>query len=102
MCRFGTLHPLRILQRRKIIAIFGGSKLNMTKVVLAPGVNELEIVCVFGGVSLLVPQDWNIKVEVFNIFGGYEDKRNPALIDKDKTLVIKGVTVFGGGEVKSY
>ncbi len=86
----------------RILAIFGGSKLNMTKVKLAPEVNELEIVCVFGGVSLLVPQDWNIKVEVFNIFGGYEDKRNPALIDKDKTLIIKGVTVFGGGEVKSY
>jgi predicted membrane protein len=86
----------------KILAIFGGSKLNMTKVQLAPEVNELEIVCVFGGVSLIVPEDWNIKVEVLNIFGGYEDKRNPSLFNKDKTLLIKGVTVFGGGEVKSY
>jgi predicted membrane protein len=86
----------------KILAIFGGSKLNMSKVVLAPGINELEIVCVFGGVSLIVPHDWNIKVEVFNIFGGYEDKRSVSLVDMNKTLVIKGVTVFGGGEVKSY
>lgn len=86
----------------KILAIFGGSKLNMSKVVLAPGVNELEIVCVFGGVSLIVPHDWNIKVEVFNIFGGYEDKRSVSLVDMNKTLVIKGVTVFGGGEVKGY
>jgi predicted membrane protein len=86
----------------KILAVFGGSKLNLTKVQLAPEENELEIVCVFGGVSLIVPDDWNIKVEVFNIFGGYEDKRNPSLFNKDKTLVIKGVTVFGGGEVKSY
>lgn len=86
----------------KILAVFGGSKLNMSRVVLAPGVNELEIVCVFGGVSLIVPPEWNIKVEVFNIFGGYEDKRSVSLIDMNKTLVIKGVTVFGGGEVKSF
>ena len=86
----------------KILAVFGGSKLNMTTVTLAPGVNELEVVCVFGGISLLVPYDWNVKVEVFNIFGGYEDKRNPAQIDVNKTLLIKGVTVFGGGEVKSF
>lgn len=56
---------------------------------LAPGVNELEVVCVFGGISLLVPHDWNVKVEVFNIFGGYEDKRNPAQIDVNKTLLMK-------------
>jgi predicted membrane protein len=86
----------------KILAIFGGSKLNLSRVNLAPGVNELEVVCVFGGVSLIVPDDWNIKVEVFNIFGGYEDNRNPSLFSNDKVLVIRGVTVFGGGEVKSY
>jgi predicted membrane protein len=86
----------------KILAVFGGSKLNLTKVTLAPGMNELEIVCVFGGVSLIVPPEWNIKVEVFNIFGGYEDKRNPSQFDSNKTLVIKGVTVFGGGEVKAF
>jgi len=86
----------------KILAVFGGSKLNLSKVVLAPGVNVLEVVCVFGGVSLIVPHDWNIKVEVLNILGGYEDKRSVSLVDMNKTLVIKGVTVFGGGEVKSY
>lgn len=86
----------------KIVAIFGGSKLDMTKVILAPGVHELEVTCVFGGTSLIVPPDWNIKVEVINILGGYEVKRNPAAVDLNKTLIIRGVTVFGGGEVKSY
>ncbi len=86
----------------KILAVFGGSKIDMSKVTLAPGVNELEITCVFGGTSLIVPPDWNIKVEVFNIFGGYEVKRNPSMVDLNKILVIKGVTVFGGGEVKSW
>ena len=48
-----------------------------------------------------VPSDWNIKIEAFNIFGGYEMKRNPDLVDINKTLIIKGVCAFGGGEIKS-
>jgi len=51
---------------------------------------------------LVVPADWNVKVEVFNIFGAYADKRMASQIDYNKTLVIKGVTIFGGGEVKSF
>jgi len=86
----------------KILAIFGESKLNLSKAVLAPGVNVIEVFCVFGGVSLIVPHEWNIKVEVLNIFGAYEDRRSINLVDMNKTLVIKGVTIFGGGKVKSY
>ncbi|MCX6271916.1 MAG: DUF5668 domain-containing protein [Bacteroidetes bacterium] len=86
----------------KIVTVFGGAKLNLTQAVLSPGVNELEIVCLFGGTTLIVPPDWNVKIEVMHVFGGYADKRNYVQVDFSKTLVIKGVTIFGGGEVKSY
>lgn len=86
-----------------VVAVFGGSKLDLTNASLAPGNNNIiEIVAVFGGTSLIVPPDWNVKVEVFNIFGGYADKRNGNQIDFNKTLTVKGVTIFGGGEIKSY
>jgi hypothetical protein len=62
----------------------------------------IEVVFIFGGSTMLVPADWNIQVEVFNIFGGYVDKRISSQIDPNKTVIIKGVTIFGGGEVKSY
>ncbi len=86
----------------KMIAVFGGSKVDMSHAVLAPGNNLIEVVAVFGGTSILVPSDWNVKVEVFNIFGGFADKRIVSQVDYNKTLVIKGVTIFGGGEIRSF
>lgn len=86
----------------KIVSVFGGSKVDLTKVELAQGDVEIEIVSVFGGSTLLVPNDWNIKMEVFNIFGGYGDKRIRGQVDYNKSVVIKGVAVFGGGEIKSF
>ncbi|MDP2423917.1 MAG: DUF5668 domain-containing protein [Bacteroidales bacterium] len=86
----------------EIVAIFGGSKLNLTKATLAPGYNQLEIVTIFGGATIIVPSDWNVKIDVINILGGFSDKRELGQIDVSKTLIIKGVAIFGGGEVKSY
>lgn len=89
----------------KITAIFGGIELDLTKSKLAPGVSELEIACVFGGATIIVPDDMNVKIEVTPILGGFGDSRklHPGrTIDTSKQLVIKGAVIFGGGEVKSY
>jgi hypothetical protein len=59
---------------------------------------------VFGGCKLIVPADWEIKVEVNAVFGGFSDKRLnlPTITEKSgKILIIKGVAVFGGGEITS-
>lgn len=85
------------------IAAFGGSKVDLTHSNIVPGTRPMiEVAFIFGGSTLLVPSDWNVQVEVFNIFGGYVDKRISSQIDFNKTVVIKGVTIFGGGEVKSF
>jgi predicted membrane protein len=86
----------------KIVSVFGGSKIDLTKAELAPGPVEIEIVSIFGGSTLLIPSDWNVKLEVFNIFGGYGDKRVRGQVDFNKTIVVRGVAIFGGGEIKSY
>lgn len=86
----------------EILAIFGGTKTDLTQCQLAPGINVLELTAIFGGTTLIVPNDWNIKVEMTNIFGGFSDKRRNINVDYNKTLIIKGAAVFGGGELKSY
>jgi predicted membrane protein len=89
----------------KVTAVFGGSEIDLTKAKLAPGVSELELACVFGGTTIIVPDDWNVKIEVVPVLGGFGDSRklNPGrIIDTTRQLVIKGAVVFGGGEVKSY
>lgn len=89
----------------KVTAVFGGSEIDLTKAKLAPGVSELELACVFGGTTIIVPDDWNVKIEVVPVLGGFGDSRKLSpgrIIDTTKQLVIKGAVVFGGGEVKSY
>lgn len=88
----------------KISCIFGGSELDFTQATLAEGKNILEISAVFGGVSLLVPSDWNVNVEVNAILGGFNDKRHVFKQEGNnaRELIIRGSTIFGGGEIKSY
>ena len=59
----------------KITAVFGGTELDLTKAKLAPGRTELEIACVFGGATIIVPDDWNVKIEVTPVLGGFSDSR---------------------------
>jgi predicted membrane protein len=89
----------------RISAVFGGMELDLTKAKLSPGRNDLEIACVFGGATLIVPDDWNISIEVTPVLGGFSDSRKlipGRTIDTTRQLVIKGAVVFGGGEIKSY
>ncbi len=84
--------------------IFGGSELDLTQAILNEGENVLDIHCIFGGVGMVVPADWNIRIDVVSIFGGFSDKRTiiKQSADDSKVLVIKGTCIFGGGEIKSY
>jgi predicted membrane protein len=87
----------------RLVAAFGGSKVDLSRCGFAVGERPvIEVVSIFGGSTLLVPADWNVKVEVFNIFGGYSDKRISSQVDLNKTVIVKGVTIFGGGEVKNF
>lgn len=91
----------------KMTAIFGGSAIRLHHAKLAPGRQILDVFFMFGGAEISVPTDWAIKTEVVSIFGGFSDKRylpNPEnSVDNAKSvLVIKGLVIFGGGELKSY
>jgi len=89
----------------KITSIFGGSELNFTKAELSEGNNVIELFYMFGGSTIVVPADWDIKIDVVAIFGGFSDKRYKSKEipgTSSKRLYIKGLVVFGGGEIKSY
>ena len=91
-------------QGGKITNVFGGSKYDMSGARLAEGKNYIDITMVFGGSKFIVPEDWDIKTEVTAIFGGFSDKRIKSMVVKDseRVLIIRGITVFGGGELVNY
>lgn len=90
----------------KATSIFGGIEFDLRKATLRPGGATIDCVSVFGGCGFKIPMDWNVRNEVTTIFGAFTDKRgetyNDRYYDPSKTLVIKGVSLFGGIEVKHF
>ena len=88
----------------KITAIFGGGEINFSSCFLADGKNILDILTIFGGYEIRVPDDWKIHNDVISIFGGVSDERHKdpnRVYDESKILVLKGLTLFGGVEIRS-
>lgn len=92
------------LKGGRATSIFGGIEYDLRQAKLAPEGAFVDTVCVFGGCGIKVPLDWSVRNEVTTIFGAFTDKRgdtfNHGNYDPSKTLVIKGITIFGGFEVK--
>ena len=85
-----------------ITNFFGGTEIDLTQADIN-GTITLDVVQVFGSAKLLVPANWIIKSDITTIFGGIEDKRNvPDTPGSGKVLVLDGVCIFGGVEIKSF
>lgn len=90
----------------KATSIFGGMEYDLRKASMVPGGAVIDCVSVFGGCGFKIPMDWNVRNEVTTLFGAFTDKRgdtfNERYYDPSKTIVIKGVSIFGGIEVKHF
>lgn len=88
-----------------VTVIFGGGELDFTQADITEKAT-LEVTQIFGGTKLLVPANWEIKSETVSIFGSIEDKRmaRPTTLTNEpsKVLILRGTTVFGGIEIKSF
>jgi predicted membrane protein len=87
-----------------IVSIMGGTDLNLMQADIQ-GKILIEVVNVMGGTKLIIPSNWDVQSdETVSIFGGLDDKRmiTPDGISADKVVVIRGVNIFGGIEIKSY
>jgi predicted membrane protein len=87
----------------EIICFMGGSEINLSQADIT-GTIVVDVTLVFGGVKLIVPPHWEIRSESIAIFGGIDDKRpmQPGNFDPSKVIIIRGTSIFGGIEIKSY
>ncbi|MCF6170193.1 MAG: cell wall-active antibiotics response protein [Bacteroidales bacterium] len=87
-----------------ITAIFGGSEFDLKNAEISPEGCVIDVFTMFGGTKLIVPEDWDVKSDVLSLFGGFGDKRQAKSLKSEvkKVLLIKGVVLFGGMEIKSY
>lgn len=87
----------------EVVSVFGGTELNLSQADMQqPAV--LEATQIFGGTTLIIPPHWEVKSEMVAILGGIDDKRVmiPGGYDPTKVIILKGTTLFGGLQIKSY
>ncbi|MCU0226028.1 MAG: cell wall-active antibiotics response protein [Bryobacterales bacterium] len=89
-------------------AIFGGVDVDLSRARLARDVQPvLTANAVFGGVEMRVPQDWRVVMEGVAILGGFADSRKfiddrlDDATDSRPTLIVRGIALFGGVEIKN-
>jgi predicted membrane protein len=88
----------------QLFALFGGYQLDLTQAEIEGTQAVIDATSLFGGGEIRIPRHWNVFVKGIGIFGGYGDEtgKMPADTTKPaKTLVVKGVAMFGGVAVKN-
>jgi predicted membrane protein len=87
----------------QLVAVFGGYQLDLTQAEIEGNQAVLDATSVFGGGEIHIPRHWNVAMKGIGIFGGYGDETGKYARDTTKpakTLVVKGVAMFGGVSVK--
>lgn len=97
-------YTIKNLRSGKVVAIFGGSELDLRECVLSNEGTVIEIFTMFGGTTLIIPKDWKVKSDVVSIFGGFDEHSQQAVTENNegKVVYVKGMAIFGGGEIKRY
>ncbi|GGH20521.1 LiaF transmembrane domain-containing protein [Mucilaginibacter phyllosphaerae] len=90
-------------QGGEITNIFGGTELDFTQADIHGRV-IVDITQMFGGTKLIVPANWHVVPDLAAVFAGVDDKRIKTAQPNttDKVLVLKGVSMFAGVDIRSY
>lgn len=80
-------------------AIFGGIKCDLRDAIIKED-TVIDISAIFGGVTLYVPNDVDVKVTSIPIFGGVSDERKKKSREGNTTLYINATSIFGGVAIK--
>jgi predicted membrane protein len=82
-------------------AVMGGIKLDLSSARMEGDTAVIEVFAFWGGVEIYVPPDWTVTSEVTTLLAGFIDKRRPTSVVATKTLVIKGMVIMSGVEIKN-
>jgi predicted membrane protein len=83
-------------------AVLGGVELDLRDAHIPPEGAVLHVSTFMGGVTLAVPESWEVRMHGTPILGGFEDKTTHGpLADESSTLEITGTVVMGGVKVKN-
>lgn len=83
----------------EVNAIFGGVTLDLRNANIKDD-SVVEAAAIFGGVTILVPEDLKVEVKSTSIFGGVNNKTKYNKKKSKTTIYVNGCSIFGGVEIK--
>ena len=79
-----------------LTAIFGGTELDLRDATVATPPARINATVLFGDAEIVVPEEWNVRVDAVPIFGDASDRRRRhADTHEEADLVVTGLVAFG-------
>lgn len=105
----------RDLNGHTAVAVFGGTQIDLDAAQLALGETRINVVSVFGGTDILVPDDVAVRVTGISIFGGVNVRgreissgifsmnqyESPGYAVAARRLHIDATSIFGGTKIRT-
>jgi predicted membrane protein len=83
-----------------LTAIFGGCQIDLRQAAIE-GEAVIDVFAMWGGIEIRVPENWSVSGRVTPILGGYEDKTRPVRDATNQRLLVRGLVIMGGVEIKN-
>lgn len=85
-----------------VSVMMGGVILDFRDSELSRRPAHLHVLSIMGGVQLIVPANWNVRIEVEPTMGGVRDRRSGSVDpERPPDIVVSGRVVMGGLEISS-
>jgi hypothetical protein len=90
-------------RKLRVVAVMGGVELDFREARLGPGVTEVWVVAMMGGVQIIVPPELAVEVDGLGLMGGFDAiDRTPPVPDPERPMLsVRGFALMGGVEVKT-
>jgi hypothetical protein len=83
-----------------LTALMGGCEIDLRQANLrAPA--SLDVFVMWGGIEVRVPEDWTVELRGTPVLAGFVDKTRVPAVPTEKRLIVRGVALMGGVEVKN-
>jgi predicted membrane protein len=83
-----------------ITAVLGGCQIDLRQATIE-GDAVIDVFAMWGGIEIKVPENWSVTGRVTPILGGYEDKTRPVRDGTNQRLLVRGLVMMGGVEIKN-
>lgn len=83
-----------------LTAIMGGCEIDLRGAAIH-GEATLDVFALWGGIDISVPEEWMVESRVVPLLGGVEDKSRPPKGGAEHRLIVRGVVIMGGVDIKN-